>query len=580
MVNPVLVNSTTAEPPSGLGMKRGPAFNLLFKLGPVPARALGQGLVTLTLGLMGGLGWGSAIAAERVSVNLGILGDSFQVSSLETYAKTGEVPADLRDYLRFLNDDQKAQLRQALLAEADVSVVAVAQFLYSPQGEVLLERLGQVIQSEARQPGFFGIRAALILAAAEPGNITLIQVLEKFPTPGVRISLGRGWEIAKELTELVEQTKAAVVKIKAEAETEAAEEVTSGVAAQVAGLPNLTLAGPLEWERETLVLEDGERDRKLPVDIYVPQTGLPQTDLPQTAGQAIAPWPTVVISHGLKSDRSSFAYLAEHLASHGFAVIVPEHPGSNTEQFQALLLGRANEISDPREFVNRPLDITFILNRLGQHPRLGPQLNLNRVGIMGQSFGGYTALALGGAELDEAQLTQSCQQLNESWNVSLALQCRALAVLPLPKSLRDPRISAVVAINPFTSAVFGREGLKALATPTLVVAGNVDTVAPALMEQIQPFRWIQGPDRHLALMVGGTHFSSIAEAPDSTEPPLPEAVVGPDLAVARDYTKALSLASFETYLTGEAAGVPYLSSSYAKTLARGRLGLALVQQLP
>lgn len=531
---------------------------------------LGQALLGLTLGLVGSVSGRPALSAERVSINLGILGDSFQVSSLETFARTGQIEPDLRDYFRLLDDEQEVQFRQALNTSADVSVVAVAQFLYSPQGEILLERLGQVIQSEARQPGFFAIRAALILAAAEPEGLTPLNVVRKFPTQGVRISLGRGWEIAQELNALVRQTRSAMVAIKAQSALELAEETQLGITAIAATLPNLSQPGPLGWDREVLVLSDGERDRDIPVDLYLPLAPASEAE----------PWPTVVISHGLKSDRTSFVYLAEHLASHGFAVIVPEHPGSNTEQFEALLRGLADEISDPQAFIDRPLDITFVLDELGRDGQFGPQLNLEQVGMVGQSFGGYTALALGGARFNPAQLQESCEHLDKSWNVSLTLQCRALT-LPLPvEDLRDDRLGNVVVINPFTSAVFGPEGLASLAVPALVVSGELDAIAPALLEQIRPFRWIQGEGRNLALMLGGTHFSTIAENPDEADLPLPESLVGRDLAAAQNYLKALSLASFETYLTGRFADQPYLTQSYVETLEPGRLGLELVKVLP
>ncbi len=538
-------------------------------------RSLGQVMLGLLLGLAGSWVGRPALSADRVSIGLGILGDSFQVSSLETFAKTGKIELDLRDYFRLLDDAQEAQFRQALNTSADVSVVAVAQFLYSPQGEILLQRLGQVIQSEARQPGFFGIRAALILAAAEPGGLTPLNVVRKFPTRGVRISLGRGWEIAQELNDLVKQTQKAVVDVQAEGIAERSEETAQGIAAIAATLPNLSEAGSLDWAREVLIFEDELRDRDLSVDLY-----LPVVPTRETLPAALSPWPTVVISHGLKSDRTSFVYLAEHLASHGYAVIVPEHPGSNTEQFQALLEGRANEIADPSSFIHRPLDIRFLLDALDASAEFGFQLDLSQVGVFGQSFGGYTALALGGAQPNAAQLEQSCEAIDESWNVSLALQCRALAVMPLPANLQDPRVNSLVVINPFTSAVFGAQGLASLAVPTLMIGGNVDTVAPVLLEQIRPFRWIQGENRFLALMLGGTHFSSIAENPDEANVPLPESLVGRDLAMAQNYTKALSLAMFETYMTGRLAARPYLSSSYVQSLQQGRLGLELIQSLP
>ncbi len=502
-----------------------------------------------------------ALSAERIIVNLGILSDSIQVSSLENYAETGEIAPDLYDFLRFVPVEQREAVRAALKAKADLGVIPIAQFLYSPQGEVLLNRLGQVIQSEAQQPGFYGIRAALILAAADPEGVTLLNVLKKFPTPGIRISLGRSLEISRELGGLVEQSQAAIAAVQKQAQVEAAAAPPIDWNLQ----PDLRLLGPYTWTVQSLELQDPSRDRRFPVDLYRPQTVDGNTR-----------FPVVVISHGLGSDRTSFVYLAQHLASYGFAVAVPEHPGSNAAQIDALLKGRSTEVSEPKEFINRPLDITYLLNALGENPALKSNLDLNNVGVVGQSFGGYTALALGGARINLEKLQRDCANLDRSWDVSLALQCRVPIVATGQEQLQDPRVKAVMAINPVTGSVFGAEGLKSVKIPTLVMASDSDTVAPALLEQLRPFKGLEGPDRYLALMIGGTHFSTIAEG----EIPLPPTITGPDLPVAQRYVKALSLAFFRTYLENQPGAAFYLSSSYADAIEQGRLGLVLVQKVP
>jgi predicted dienelactone hydrolase len=102
---------------------------------------------------------------------------------------------------------------------------------------------------------------------------------------------------------------------------------------------------------QSMILNDFRRGRTFPVDLYLP-----------TGGSA----PVIVISHGLGSDRLTFKYLATHLASYGFAVAVPEHPGSNAQQVQALINGLANEVTAPAELTDRPLDIKFLLDELGR----------------------------------------------------------------------------------------------------------------------------------------------------------------------------------------------------------------------
>ncbi len=338
----------------------------------------------------------------------------------------------------------------------------MSQFLYTPIGETLLQRLGAVIQTEGGQPGFYALRAALILAASDPQGLTLLNVLRKFPTNGVRIDLARSVEIADALETLVERTDRAIALVQQQSVIAAKSNIN------LSQLPDLRRRGQFTWNKQTLALYDRQRERRYGVDLYLP------------AIDAVAP--VIVISHGLGSDQKTFAYLAQQLASYGFAVAVPEHPGSNDEQLRALLAGSSNRVTQPNEFINRPLDIKYLLDELERLDAANPnlQLNLQQVGAIGQSFGGYTVLALAGADLNFEQLQADCSKLENSLDVSLLLQCRALELPQTDYNLRDPRISAAIAINPITSSIFGKAGLNNIEIPVMIVSSSADRIAPAI----------------------------------------------------------------------------------------------------
>ncbi|HEY9299774.1 MAG TPA: hypothetical protein VIQ31_26120, partial [Phormidium sp.] len=204
-------------------------------------------------------------------------------------------------------------------------------------------------------------------------------------------------------------------------------------------------------------------------------------------------------------------------------------------------------------------------------------LNTQQVGVIGQSFGGYTALAVAGADINFNKLQQDCADINSSWNLSLLLQCRALILPNYKYNLRDERVKAVLGINPIGSSVFGRDGLNNINIPVTIVAGTADTVAPALPEQIVPFTWLNNPNRYLLIMNNGTHFSTLAESPSSV--PLPPAVIGPDPNLARDYMKSLSVAFFKLYVANQPEYQAYLTPSYITYLSREPLPLSLVRSL-
>jgi predicted dienelactone hydrolase len=516
-----------------------------------------------------------ALAADRLTVAYGLIERSISIKSLEAYTENGTIEGDFKDYVRYLEPEQLDSLRRILGTKANLDAVAVSQFLYTEQGEALLRRLGEVIRTESNLSGFYAIRAAMIFAASDPEGLTPINVLDRFPLPRVRIDLERALQILGDLEKLVRQTQGAIALIEQQSSLEA----SARPWVPLPNLPDLRSPGSFTWKKITLTLNDVDRksapDRSFLTDIYLPN---PQPDKPP---------PLIVISHGLGSDRSSYAYLAQQLASYGFAVAVPEHPGSSSRQIQALISGEANEVTEPAEFINRPLDIHYLLDQLEvlsqTDSRFVGKVDLQRVGVIGQSLGGYTALALAGAEFNFTQLAQDCQK-SDTLNLSLLLQCRALQLPAEQLTLRDDRVKAVIAINPIGSSLFGKTDLSKIQIPVMLISGTADTVAPALLEQILPFTWLQTSNKYLTLLDGGTHFSTIDVPQDQSSASgelvdIPNEFVGPDPKIARMYVKAIGVAFFKTYVDNDSQYNAYLNAGYIRSISQKPFPIELVQSL-
>ncbi|MEM8807147.1 MAG: alpha/beta fold hydrolase [Cyanobacteria bacterium P01_G01_bin.38] len=518
------------------------------------AIALGASLVHAVLIALPG------VSAERVYANYGPIGRYITVESLATYAETGELTEELEGYSRYLTPEQLDQLRNGLLVSADLDVVAVSQFLYTPQGEAILAGLGEVVQTAGRQNGALAIRGAVIVAAADPdGGLNVLNVLKHFATPGVRVDLGRFARVARAAIAEINQTREATAQIR--------EQFTQSVTGPIGersltSQSTLASAGPARWDKQVF------NQALLPTDLYLPE------------GQNL---PLVVISHGVGGNRATLAYLAEHLASHGFAVVVVEHRGSSESQLTDLLSGQAREAIKPEEMIDRPVNIQQLLDQLEamaqRDPTLRNRVDFQRVGALGQSFGAYTSLALAGAAVDLDRLGESCPPQIAQLNLSLLLQCLVPSLpQPLPP-LGDERVRAAIAINPFSSAIFGPEGMANITVPTMLISASADTVTPALAEQIRPFSWLTSPERYLMIMEGGTHFSTIFDPQAVEAVAVPERAIGPNPELAQRYVKAMSLAFFKTHLAAAEDYRQYLEPSYAATLSQPDIPISLVREL-
>jgi predicted dienelactone hydrolase len=533
-------------------------------------RYLGLGLLSTFLTATPGLG------AERISFFYPPFGEfSLSVDSLETFAKVGKIDQDFSFYASRATPEQLAQLRDLLQQRFNLTPTLVSQVTYSPIGEQLVQQLGKLLLTESRKNGFYAIRASLILAAADQEGLTVVNLLRKFPSNTVRVNFTEGLRIVDDLSQLLKKKDEVVASLQKEAIAQAANSTVD-----FSKQPDLRSPGKFLWQKKSLELNDISRSRRLPIDIYLPTT---QNSELTDQNSPSPSFPLIVISHGLASDRSTFVYLAEHLASYGFAVAVLEHPGSNAKRFQEYFAGLARP-PEPAEFINRSLDIKYLLNELQRldksDPSLQGKLNFQQVGAIGQSFGGYTVLTLAGAKINFEQLRQDCNPNYSSFNLSLLLQCEAIKLPQKNYELKDDRIKAIIAINPINSSVLGQSSLSQIQIPVMLVAGSQDIFAPPVFEQIRPFTWLSEPNKYLALIENATHFSAIAEpTPENDVLPVPPALLGPDRDAVYSYLNALSVAFMESHLLNRPEYRSYLQPAYASFISKEPFNLSILQSL-
>ncbi|WP_413162887.1 alpha/beta hydrolase [Capilliphycus salinus ALCB114379] len=495
-------------------------------------------------------------AAEEIDFVFATARLSVPVSSLQTFAETGKIDKNLRAYFNLAGatDEEKAKFQEALMKPVDVDAVQLSRFLNTAIGEDILNNLGRYISIQGGGNGRAVLKIALIKSASQPQGLTVLNFLDNLPT-NIQINLDQILRLRKTVKLVIDGTR-----ILNEEVARLSREATLLDETNFSDLPDLRQPGPYGVdEPQRILLNDTRRDREFYVDLYKPEIW--------RSGKT----PVVIISHGLASRPADFGKRARHLASYGYFVAVPQHPGSDLRHALDLLAGRSQEVFDVQEFINRPKDISYVLDWLERLNRRGFQgrLELDRVGIYGHSFGGYTALAVAGAEIDLQNLRQECRSEFGFLNTSLLLQCRALSLPNLPTNFRDPRIQAVIAANPVNRSIFGEKGLANVEIPVLLGSGLYDPATPAIFEQASSFIWLQSPEKYLVVIEGQAHVdfsqldAGITEAINSIEKltlPSPELI--------DSYANSGIVAFFEVYISEDPDFKPYLSSAYFDYLSQ------------
>jgi dienelactone hydrolase len=235
--------------------------------------------------------------------------------------------------------------------------------------------------------------------------------------------------------------------------------------------------GPHPVGVRSVEVTDTSRDRTLPIEVWYPASSahagadlseatqdrytvlpiMPATlqEAVRDAAPAEGRFPLVAFSHGFGGHRRQTTHFCIHLASHGYAVVAVDHVG-NTIAEMMQTMGQLGSVSSPDAFAlidsfisNRPSDVSFSIDCAldGFAGGLGDQIDGERVGMTGHSFGGWTTLMVSGRD------------------------SRIAAALPLAPAGGSMRTEA----NPFAGALdlaWERE------VPTLYLVADRDSLLP------------------------------------------------------------------------------------------------------
>jgi predicted dienelactone hydrolase len=145
-----------------------------------------------------------------------------------------------------------------------------------------------------------------------------------------------------------------------------------------------------------LTIEDKIKNISFPVLVHYPtyQTSAPVSFGPYTMN--VSPdaeiiegqFPLILISHGNGGSHLLYRTISTHLAKNGYIVAMLEHFGNNRNN---------NTLENTTEnLVIRPRHVSLTIDFLRSDNCFSKNITQNKIGVIGHSIGGYTALALAG----------------------------------------------------------------------------------------------------------------------------------------------------------------------------------------
>jgi predicted dienelactone hydrolase len=188
--------------------------------------------------------------------------------------------------------------------------------------------------------------------------------------------------------------------------------------------------------------------------------------------------PLIVFSHGSCGVSFQSTPLMEHLASHGFVVVAPNHTGNTANE---CIGGTADPFAVSA--ADRPADVSLLIDHFlaksaDPEDDFFAHVNPFAIGVAGHSFGGYTAVAMA-AGIDAPS--------------------EGLHVEP------DPRVRAIAPIAPATE-FFSDAELAGIHVPMFLLGGTIDDTTPIVPNTTRPWDLVAARPIYRADLIGAGHL--------------------------------------------------------------------------
>jgi predicted dienelactone hydrolase len=204
-------------------------------------------------------------------------------------------------------------------------------------------------------------------------------------------------------------------------------------------------------------------------------------------GRAVTAWlpteqsraPVLIFSHGFHGCATQSAFLMEAFADAGFVVFAPNHRDATCNGGSAHWIERPEQpfqkpdVWSDADYRDRADDITAVVAALKTDARFAARVDLDRLGLVGHSLGGYTVLGLSGAW--------------PSWTL--------------------PGVKAVLALSPYTNPYLAKGTLGGVVAPVMYQGGTRDFgITPSIAKAGGAYERSPAP-KYFVEFDGAGHFA-------------------------------------------------------------------------
>ena len=270
-----------------------------------------------------------------------------------------------------------------------------------------------------------------------------------------------------------------------------------------------------------LTFQDRERDREIPLLVYLPESTEPTA--------------VVIHSHGLGGARTTSPFLGKHWAARGYVAVFVQHLGSDEAVWKDVSrLKRMRSLRKAASLENlvlRAEDVTAVIDQLERwqvdpsHPLKG-RMDLKRIGVTGHSFGALTTQYIGGQQV---------------MGTARYADARVKAVIPMSPSA--PRIGSA-------QRTFGKIKLPWLCMTGTHDKGHIGGATPETRQAVYPA--LPAGDKYELVLNDAEHSAFTESAlPGDTKPRNPN---------HHRAMKAISTAFWDTYLRDDKQAKAWLNT--------------------